>query len=236
MKTDIVHVKKNDILTTSKLVAEMLEVPHNVLQNTIEKLIERQKNNSTAKLLKFPQKFIKSSFTNKMGRTYSMYEMNEQAYMKLAMHLKGYDKAEQVQDSIIEAFSLMKQALLNHQNTSWLNARDQGKQIRALETDIIKDFVEYATGQGSKNAKFYYSNITKMTNKALELLVQVKDGKPLRELATITELGYIQMADNLAMQVISTGMNEQLPYKFIYKQAKSKVNEFVDFMNIKSIT
>jgi len=235
MKTEIVHAKKNEAFTTSKVVSEMLEVPHKVLQNTIERIIENQKNNGTPKPLKFPQKYIKGSFTNKMGRTYEMYELNEQAYMKVAMQLKGYDKAEIVQDAIIESFSLMKQALLNHQNYTWINARNQGKEIRGMETDIIKDFVDYATNQGSENAKFYYASITKMTNKALELLIQVKEGNQLRDLATITELGHIQMADNIAMQSIKIGMEENLPYKYIYKSAKEKVNEFVSFMNFKSI-
>jgi phage regulator Rha-like protein len=235
MKTEIVHTKRKEVFTTSKIVADMLEVPHKVLQNTIENIISRQKNNGMDKPLKFPQKFIESSFTNKMGRTYKMYEMNEQAYMKLAMHLKGYEKAEIVQDAIIEAFSLMKVALLNSQNASWLSARNTGKEVRQLETDSIKEFIDYATKQGSKNAFRYYSNITKMTNKALELLIQVKDGKPLRDLATITELGYIQMADNIAMQAIEHGMSENLPYTFIYKIAKEKVNDFVEFMSVKII-
>ena len=236
MKTEIVHTINNDIFIESKQISKMLDVGHSDLLRTIERIINRQKNNPPASALKFPQKFIQSSFINKMGRTYNMYEMNEQAYMKLAMHLSGYDKAEQVQDAIIEAFSLMKQALLNHQNSTWLNARKSGKVIRAIETDTIKTFVEYATNQGSKNAKFYYSNITKMTNKALELLVQVKDGKPLRELATVTELGFIQMVENRAQEVLKSGIENKLPYKYIYQEAKKHVNEMVDFLNFKSIT
>ncbi len=235
MKTELVHTINKDIFVDSKCISEMLEVGHSDLLRTIERIIERQKNNPPTSALKFPQKFIVSSFINKMGRTYSMYEMNEQAYMKLAMHLKGYEKAELVQDTIIEAFSLMKQALLNHQNTSWLNARKAGKEIRTIETDTIKTFVEYATNQGSKNAKFYYANITKMTNKALELLIQVKDGKPLRELATITELGFIQNVEYRAQLVLEDGMRHDLPYKYIYQEAKKQVNDMVDFLNFKSI-
>jgi len=233
MKTDLVHVKKKEVFTDSKVISEMLEVPHKVLLNTIERIVERQKNNVTAKPLKFPQKFIASSFINKMGREYKMYELNEQAYMKLAMHLKGYEKAEFVQDSIIEAFSLMKETLLNQQNSSWLNARDKTKEIRREETDCIQEFIEYANNQGSQNATRYYGNITKMTNKALELLVQVKDGAPIRDLVTATEQGYIQMLDNRAKQAIEYGMEQNLPYKYIYKYAKEEVNNLADSLNFK---
>lgn len=234
MKTDLVHVNKKEVFTDSIVISNLLEVPHKVLVNTIERIISRNKNNNgTAKPLKFPQKFIKSTYINKMNRSYVMYEMNEQAYMKLAMHLKGYEKAEKIQDSIIEAFSMMKEALLNHQNASWLNARNEGKKIRNQETDIIKIFVDYATKQGSKNAQRYYANITKMTNKALELLIQVKEGKPLRDLASIMELGYIQMLEFRAIQAIEHGMSENLPYKFIYKYAKDEVNKLADSLNFK---
>jgi len=235
MKTDIVHINKKEVYTTSKIIAEMLGVVHKDLLRTIDVIVLRQKNNGLASPLKFPQKFIETKFTNKMNRTFKMYELNEQAYMKLAMHLKGYEKAEKVQDSIIEAFSLMKQALLNHQNATWLSAREHGIKTRLVEADMIKLFVDYATNQGSKNAKFYYSNITKMTNKALELLVQVKEGKPLRDLATVQELGFISVVENRAVQALEYGMSEKLPYKYIYKEAKEQVNNLVDSLCFKPI-
>lgn len=231
MKTDLVHVIKNEVFLDSITLSNELEVTHKDLLRTIDKILELKKNNVPASTLKFPQKFIQSTYTNKMNRTYQMYEMNEQAYLKLIMHLKGYSKAEKVQDSIIEAFSMMKEALLNHQNASWLSARNETKQIRNTETDVIKKFVDYATSQGSKSANMYYMNITKMTNKALELLVQVKEGSPLRDLASIMELGFIQMLDYRATQSIEHGMNENLPYKFIYKYAKDEVNNLADSLN-----
>jgi phage regulator Rha-like protein len=236
MKTDLVHTVKGEVFTDSKVISEMLEVEHKVLVNTIEKTLNRQKNNGTDKPLKYPQKFIESSFKNKMGRTYKMYELNEQAYLKLAMQLSGYEKAEIVQDQIIEAFSIMKEALLNQQNNSWIEKRSETKQIRQIQTDVIKNFVNYATSQGSKSAIMYYQNITKMTNKALELLIQTKHGKPLRDLATITELGFISVVDNRAMQAIEDGMNRELPYREIYKFAKEEVEKLVDSLAFKSIT
>ncbi len=237
MKNEIVKVKKKEVFTDTMVIAEMLEVKHAHLLRTVENLVERQKSKLQPCNLRFPQKFIESTFKNNINRTYKMYELNEQAYMKLAMHLKGYEKAEMVQDSIIEAFSLMKEALLNQSNQTWLNAREQGKGQRVIEMDTVKEFVAYATKQNSKSANMYYSNITRMTNKALEFLVQTKSGAPLRDLATITELGYIQMLDNRAKQAIEYGMAESLPYKHIYKLAKEEVNKLADSLNFKkSIT
>ena len=236
MKTELVHTKKNEVFTNSKIIADMLEVNHQKVMQTIDRMFKRQqKNNIPLRMLKYPQKFIESSFTNKMGRIYKMYELNEQAYLKLAMQLSGYEKAEIVQDQLIEAFTMMKQQILNMQNNSWIAKRDEAKQIRQKETDIIKDFIEYATKQGSKNANKYYMNITKMTNKALELLMQTDDYKPLRDLATITELGFIQMLDLRATQAIEDGIKRQLPYKEIYKYAKEEVEKLSDSLAFKKI-
>lgn len=233
MKNEIVYVSKKDVYVSSITVAELLDIPHNHLLRTIESIVERQKQYPSVAIVRFPQIFKESTFVNKMNRTYKCYEMNEQAYMKLAMHLKGYDKAEIVQDSIIEAFSLMKTALLNHQNSSWLSARNQLKAVRLEETDVIKDFVEYCKSQGSQNSENYYRNITKMTNKALELLVQSKHGGNIRDLASIEELGFIQVVENRARQAIEHGMQQEFPYKFIYKYAKDEVNILADALNFK---
>ena len=235
MKNALVHTKRDEVFTNSKIIADMLEVNHSDLLRTVERVIKRQKNIKLHSGLKYPQKFIESSFINKMGRTYKMYELNEQAYLKLAMQLSGYEKAEIVQDQMIEAFTIMKQQVLNMQNNSWIAKRDEAKQIRQKETDVIKEFIEYATKQGSQNANKYYMNITKMTNKALELLMQTDDYKPLRDLATITELGFIQMLDLRAMQSIEDGMNRQLPYKEIYKYAKEEVEKLSDSLAFKKI-
>ena len=235
MKNALVHTKRDEVFTDSKIIADRLEVTHKDLLRTIEKVTNRQKNNRLASPLKYPQKFIESSFKNKMGRTYKMYELNEQAYLKLAMQLSGYEKAEIVQDQMIEAFTMMKQQLLNMQNNSWIAKRDETKQIRQKETDVIKEFIEYATKQGSQNANKYYMNITKMTNKALELLIQTDEYKPLRDLATITELGFIQMLDLRAMQAIEDGIKRELPYKEIYKYAKEEVEKLSDSLAFKKI-
>lgn len=231
MKTDLVHVSKREIFTDSIVIANMLEVKHAFLLRTIEPIIERQKNKLQSGNLKFPQKFIQSTYTNKMNRTYKMYEMNKSAYMKLSMHLKGYEKAEDVQDMIIEAFCLMEEALANKQNASWLSARNNSKQIRKAETDTIKDFVRYATDQGSKSANMYYVNITKMTNKALEFLIQIEEGAPLRDLLNIMQLNYIQVLEERAALIIKKGMRDGLPYKYIYKLAKNEVYTLADSLN-----
>ena len=168
---------------------------------------------------------MESTFTNKQGRTYKMYEMNKNAYMLLAMQLSKYDKAFQVQVAIIEAFEKMAIALQNQHNVSWLELRKDSKQIRKQETDTIKEFVDYATSQGSTSAKLYYMNITKLTNKALEFIIQDKTGTPVRDISSIENLGFIIALDKRAEKAIKYGMEQKLHYKDIFQFCKDEVNK-----------
>ncbi len=226
MKNDLVHQIKNDFFTNTVIVAENLEVPHKDLLRTVKSLLEKTKKQCAGQ----PIVFIESSFTNKQGRTYPMYEMNEDAYMLLAMQLSNYEKAFAVQVAIIKAFRSMAIALINQQNVSWIEARQTGKIARVAETDIIKDFVEYATNQGSQSAKMYYMNITKMTNKALEFMIQDKTGVPIRDLSTLDNLGFIMALDKRAGSAIEHGMAEKMHYKDIFHYAKAEVNKLADVL------
>lgn len=106
-------------------------------------------------------------------------------------------------------------------NAEWLEARKAGKFIRREETDIVKQFVEYATSQGSKNAHHYYSNISKMENKALFLLDQKY--KNIRELLDMGQLMMIPVADKIVSKALKEGMENGLYYKDIYQNAKHNI-------------
>ena len=229
MKNDLVHQIKNDFFTNTVIVAENLEVPHKDLLRTVKSLLEKTKKQCAGQ----PIVFIESSFTNKQGRTYPMYEMNEDAYMLLAMQLSNYEKAFAVQVAIIKAFRSMAIALVNQQNVSWIEARQKGKIERVAETDIIKEFVDYATMQGSQSAKMYYMNITKMTNKALEFMIQDKTGVPIRDLSSLDNLGFIMALDKRAGSAIEYGMASQMHYKDIFHYAKAEVNKLADVLVFK---
>lgn len=226
MKNDLVHQIKNDFFTNTLIVAENLEVPHKVLMNTVKATLEKVEKQGHDRAIVF----LEGSFTNKQGRTYPMYEMNEDAYMLLAMQLSQYDKAFKVQTSIIKAFRSMAIALINQQNVSWIEARQNGKIARVAETDIIKDFVDYANSQGSQSASMYYMNITKMTNKALEFMIQDKTGVPIRDLSTLDNLGFIMALDKRAGSAIEHGMKEKWHYKDIFQYAKAEVNKLADVL------
>jgi len=109
-------------------------------------------------------------------------------------------------------------------NAEWLESRSSGKLIRRIETDTLKRFVEYATENGSRNARHYYSNISTMQNKALFFIDQ--KFKNVRDLLDIHQLATLQIADRIVIRALDDGMDRKLHYKDIYQLAKTNIETF----------
>ena len=141
------------------------------------------------------------------------------------------EKAMRWKESFLKAFNAMEKALLKQQQKSiyWEAIRLQGKAVRKSTTDTVKDFVTYASKQGSKNAKFYYANITEMEYKALGMLEQSKQiTGNFRDTLDSMQLGFLLVAENIATLAIQKGMEDELHYKDIYTLAKQKVTDYAD--------
>jgi hypothetical protein len=166
---------------------------------------------------------------NYRGRDYVAYLMTREFFSLLAMRFKG-EKALEWQVNFNNAFYDMERLLLqeatNKQSDKWITDRDHGKQIRLETTDVIKDFVEYATEQGSKSAKFYYKHVTNATYKALGLLTQ-KNPK-LRDTLDIYELSQLSTAEQLVQRSFRKHMNNMMPYKAVYKYVVQDLQNFSD--------
>ena len=142
------------------------------------------------------------------------------------MQMSG-KKALKVQKMFNGAFYDMEQYILKLQNQDYIAAREQGKIARLEVTDSIKELVDYAVEQGSKNAKFYYSTMTKETYKALGFLAKgEKVGSEFRNHLDKFQLHELVMAEAWAAKIIKAGIDDELHYKEIYLLAKQKVVEF----------
>lgn len=97
-------------------------------------------------------------------------------------------------------------------------ARIEGKQVRHIETDAIRDLINYAKTNGSKNADMYYMTITKMTNAALNIDAGQRDNLDARK------LDEIKIAETMVKIAISDGLNAGIDYKDIYKLCKDRVS------------
>ena len=138
------------------------------------------------------------------GRKQAEYHLNPELTITL---ISGY--SVKLRHAIVKRWmELEKQAV----------ARIEGKQVRHLETDAIRDLVNYARTNGSKNADMYYMTITKMTNAALNIDAGQRDNLDAKK------LDEIKIAETMVKMAISDGLNAGLDYKDIYKLCKDRVS------------
>ena len=155
------------------------------------------------------------------GRDYTAYLMNREFFSLLVGRFTT-KKAREWQRKFNASFYEMEKALLqeakNGESSEWLKCRTQSKQMRLQQTDVIKEFVEYATNQGSQSARYYYKHITNATYKALQL-IQHKKPK-IRDTLNFMELAHLMVAESVAKQSLRKYMEAGEHYKTIFVLVK----------------
>lgn len=132
---------------------------------------------------------------------------------------------------VITVFDKAAQAKLRqadlHGKAEWQQNRELGKLTHRDNTDTTKDFITYAAAQGSQGYKKNgYAIIGKMINTALS----IDDRDNIDE----QQLHLLATAELICDLALERGMEEGLPYKCIYKQAKHDVELFTSLAMIKT--
>lgn len=102
----------------------------------------------------------------------------------------------------------------------WIDKRKQGIITRNSETDAIKDLVEYANEQGSKNSGKLYMVYSKLADK----MAGISD----RDNATLQQLTELSFIENIILNQIRIGMDSGQHYKKIYQDCKKQIFLFRD--------
>lgn len=97
--------------------------------------------------------------------------------------------------------------------------RAEGKMIRRVETDAIKEFIEYAKSNGSQSSERYYAIITKATNEILG----IEAGK--RDELSAKQIEHLAMVERVIASALTQGVEKEMHYKDIYKLAASKAKQ-----------
>lgn len=184
--------------------------------------------------VKYGQLF--ESFQNvsnkKRGGQEKSYFLNEEQFVLLVAVSKTTPESLQLKMRIINEFFRMRKALAQIASTrtseEWQHIRKNGKAVYFQKTDVIKEFVDYATAQGSNSAKMYYTNIANMENKALFFIEQKFPN--VREVLNIKQLMQVATADQIVEKALEDGMRQGLPYKEIYLDAKERVIKFSEII------
>ena len=221
---DLVEVKKSEIFCDSQNVAEKFGVQHVRVLSIIEKL--KKEYAGLEGCSSAPLNFVKEDKIYR-GSEFFVYLMDRRSFSLLSMRFKGRNALEW-QVKFNDAFYNMERRLLLEENNSqsliWREQREQGKIARKSSTDTIKDFVQYATDQGSKNAVFYYKHITVACYRCLQL---IESEKPkLRDVLDVMELHQLMMAEVVAERSLRKHMGEGEHYKAIFSLVKRDLEAF----------
>lgn len=213
---DMVIMRNNNAVTTSLLLSQGMDVEHRAILELIRKYKDRKIfQTSTFE----PQKL------STKGRSTEYYYLSENQSMFIITLMKNSEKVLDFKEALILAFSETKEklrkVLTQKENAQWLRKRDESKSLRLECTDVIKEFVNYALDQGSKNASMYYTNISKMELKGLFFLEERFPN--MRDAMNIKQLNLIEMADEAIRASLKDGMEAKLHYKEIYQIAKEKI-------------
>ncbi len=168
----------------------------------------------------------------KAGRPIDEIMLNEQQTIFLGALFRNTRKVvdfkKRLAKEFVEQRKIISRLILQRETPDWQNVRRDGKLIYKQKTDIIKNFVDYATSQGSKNAKMYYSNLANMENSALFYLEQKY--KNLREVLTIKQLMQVSTADDVIEKALQDGMNMGIDYHDCYRLARDRIISFAEII------
>lgn len=225
---DLVVIHNDRPMVSSQLVAEKFGKAH-------RDVIRAVKNLDCSGDFKV-RNFAQCSFTNKMNRSFDGVMMTRDGFSFLCMGFTGKEAAKW-KEAYITAFNQMESKLASRANDlEWKQARLQSVSARRSVTDAIKDFVDYATKQGSKSANMYYSNITRMEYKALELIGKnEKVTTEFRDTLDSMDLCFLSAAEQVAKVAINQGMAKNLHYKEVYIHAKEAVFKYASTVTVLKI-
>jgi len=225
----LVEVKKEEVYCDSLIVARKFEQPH---KEVVKRILKLEDDFNKLRGVSNPPKTLKENREYR-NQKYTAYLMNREFFSLLVMRFKGI-KALEWQIKFNNAFYAMEEQLVkektNASNTYWLKGRKTLTNGRKETTDVIKDFVEYATRQGSTKAKYYYTHITTATYRALDLMYQKKP--KLRDTLNIYEIGELLLTERFARNSLKKYMDLNRNYKDIYESVRDDLVAYAENIKI----
>lgn len=202
-KSALVVVENNTPITTSRIVAEQFDKPHNDVVKSIRKLVEQMASTSDVGKNSPVKMFNKTSYTDKKGESRPMYEMTRDGFSLLAMGFTG-KKALEFKLKFINEFNRMEETLKklgDKQILAWQKTRQLGKQTRKLLTRAIQTLEAYfAEREKTFPQGYLYGHLTNVIQNALGI------DKGSRDEQSIRKLNQLDQAEDIAGNVILTNI------------------------------
>lgn len=210
---ELVEVRKDDIFTNSKVIAEGTENQHHAVQQIIRKYEE---DISDFGQVAFEMRAVKYDRGTNQEKVYLLNE--EQATFVITL-LRNSKVVVKFKKELVRQFYQMRRFLIEKQSKVWIDTRENNKVNRLKETDVIKLLAEYAEKQGSAHSDKLYLAYTKLAN-------SIVGGK--REDMTVSELNTLTLMESIIKQTIEIDMSMGMHYKDIYKDCKERIGQFAE--------
>lgn len=208
---ELVEVRKDDVFTNSKVIAEGTQNQHESIVAVIQKY---EKDIADFGRIEFSD--LKSG-NPKGGRPERMYYLNEEQATFVITLLRNSKVVVKFKKELVRQFYAMRRFLIEKQSKLWNDTRLASKENRLKETDVIKLLVDYAKEQGSTHSDQLYRVYTKLAN-------SIVGGK--RDDMTASELNTLTLVESIIKQTIEIDMSMGMHYKDIYKDCKARIEQF----------
>jgi len=150
LENEIVFVKKDNVFTDSKTIADQFERRHSHVLGLIDECIKDLQSVDYEHKPTFGLMQNKINVGNGARRESKLYTLDRDAFIFLIMKMKG-KRADEFKLRFINAFNCMEQ---------WIKDRAVGRGVRLSMTDAIKMHLP-----DSPNKKFKYKHFTDMVYK-----------------------------------------------------------------------
>ena len=208
---ELLEVRKNDVFTNSKVIADGTNNKHNSVTAIIQKYQEDFKEFGSVRFIDLKSKNPQG------GRPEKVYLLNEQQATLLMTYLRNSEVVRKFKKELVWQFYAMRRFLIEKQSKLWNDTRLASKENRLKETDVIKLLVEYAKEQGSTHSDKLYLTYTKLAN-------SIVGGKS--DDMTASELNTLTLVESIIKQTIEIDMSMGMHYKDIYKDCKERIERF----------
>ena len=208
MQENLLNLVSNEYRVDSRLLAPELNYRHRIIIERVDQYSEQMKS------LGLLPEFTEARLEGQHGGGATRYF--------LLTLMQNNSTAVKSKLKLVKAFRDARKQLAERDI-----ARLDGKQVRRLETDAIKDLIEYAKASGSSRPEMYYVSLTTMTNKSLGIESGQRDKMDARQLQLL------KIAETLVEIAIRDGLKAELHYKDIYRLCKDRVSDVLTQLKLK---
>jgi len=212
---ELVEVRRDEVFTNSKIIAEGTQVKHHAVQQIISKYESDFKEFGA---LAFEMRVLNHE-KYKGSTQEKVYFLNEEQATLLMTYMRNSEITRKFKKELVRQFYAMRRFLLEKQSKLWSETRLANKENRLKETDVIKLLTEYAKEQGSTHLDKLYLTYTKLAKRVI-------GGN--RDDMTASEINNLTLVESIIRQTIQIDMSMGMNYKSIYKDCKERIERFME--------